>query len=1000
MNNYYISILLMVGIWCPLASMAQEPASGRVDDQYGYGLAFVTIHDQAGVSHGQTDENGAFTIALADTATLVFRLAGYEAVRQFVRPGQQGITLVMGPDSRTAIVDLAFGQQAHHAVTAAVATVSSTVLRETPVPTLSNTLFGRLPGLTVMQGSGEPGYDAPQMLIRGKGTYQDNSFLIFVDGLETPFDQLSVDEIETISVLKDAAALSQFGIRGANGALWVTTKRGQAGKTRITLNARNGWQQPIALPRFVDAYDYARLYNEALQNDGLAPRYSSDELEAYRTGEDPYLYPNVNWYDEVLRSYAPQRDASLTFSGGGQTARYFILLGYNRNEGLYANTDRDRVENSNADFQRYNFRANVDMQLSKYVSAAMDLGGRIEDRYFPNFNGPQLWDNMARFPANAYPVRNPNGTWGGNALFFDNPVASVLDRGFNSSTDRNLMATLRLTEHLDFITEGLSLRQTVAFNNWHRGNYNKTRNIAVYELSTQTGEDGQQELIYRQHGTRTDLSIDQGGNDQWNRTNLQFSLNYDRNFGVNGISAQLMYYQDVYAVSGNNVPYANQSVMGRFHYGYADTYFAELGFSYSGSERFPAGNRFGFFPALSGAWLVSNEEFLKGSTAISYLKARASVGLLGNDRLVGPRFAYQQDFYYSGNYYFGPGNNSFGTIVEGVPGNPDISWEKSLQYNLGVEATMYNRLDIGLDAYYENRWDILATDDGTVPSYVGLGSAYRNMGEVNNWGFEATASYRKALGDLTYHVGGSVFYSRNKVVAMNEVVRAEPYLYRTGHPVGQPFGLQADGFWEAADFDGSGSLLPGRPVSTFAPVQPGDIRYVDQNNDGLIDENDYVAIGNAFEPALSYTMNVGGAFKGLDFQVFFQGTGERSLFLGGTYFWALQNDNNIPVMALNRWTPQTAGQANYPRLSTLPNDNNYQNSSFWMRSGAMLRLRNVELGYTFPRGWQQKLRLNNLRLYVSGINLATWSSVQGTDPESIGGYPPLKSYNVGLTAQF
>lgn len=997
--NKYISIFLIIGMWLPGGLIAQEPTSGRVADQYGYGLSFVTIENRDGASQGQTDENGAFTLTLADTATLVFSLPGYGTITQFVRPGQQELTLVMAPDARTASVDVAFGQQKQLAVTGAMATVGNSVLRTTPVPTLSNTLFGRLPGLTVMQGSGEPGYDAPQMYIRGISTYQDNGFLVFVDGLETPFDQLSVDEIETISVLKDAAALSQFGIRGANGALWVTTKRGQAGKTRITLNARTGWQQPTTLPQFVDAYDYARLYNEALGNDGLAMRYQPDELEAYRSGSDPYLYPNVNWYDEVLRKNAPQQDMSLTFSGGGQTARYFILLGYNRNEGLYANTDRDRVENSNADFQRYNFRANVDMQLSKYVSAAMDLGGRIEDRHFPNFNGPELWNNMARFPANAYPVRNPNGTWGGNALYFDNPVASVLDRGLNSSTDRNLSATLRLKEHLDFITEGLSLQQTVSFNNWHRGNYNKTRDIAVYELSAPTGDDGQ-DYSYRQHGTRTDLSIDQSGNDQWNRTNLQFSVNYDRDFGANGISAQVMYYQDVYAVSENNVPYAHQSVMGRLHYGYADTYFAELGFSYSGSERFPAGNRFGFFPALSGAWVISNEDFLKGSTAFSYLKARASVGLLGNDRLVGPRFAYQQDFYYSGDYYFGPGNNGFGTIVEGVPGNPDISWEKSLQYNIGLEATLYNRLDVGIDVFYENRWDILATDDGTVPSYVGLGSAYRNMGEVKNWGIEATVNYRNTVGDLAYQVGGSIFYSRNEITEMNEVVRAEPYLYRTGHPVGQPFGLQADGFWGVDDFDDSGRLRSGLPVSTFAPVQPGDIRYVDQNNDGLIDENDYLAIGDAFQPALTYTFNVAGAFKGWDVQVFFQGAGERSLFLDGTYFWALQNDNNIPSMALNRWTPQTAAEANYPRLSTLPNDNNYQHSSFWMRSGAMLRLRNVELGYTLPSAWQQKLRLNNLRLYVSGINLATWSDVEGTDPESIGGYPPLKSYNVGLTARF
>lgn len=988
-------------MWCVWGGgilTAQESVSGRVNDLFGYGMPFVKISDSEGNPLGESDENGAFTIPLSESKALVFSQQGYLALTELMAPGQQGKVLTMLEDRRTAAVDVAFGKQPHQAVTSSISTIGNEALRQTPVPTLSNALFGRLPGLTVMQGSGEPGYDAPTMLIRGKGTYQDNGFLMFVDGVEASFDQFSVDEVETVSVLKDAAALSQFGIRGANGALWVTTKRGQAGKTRITFNARNGWQQPTALPQFVNAYDYARLYNEALQNDGLSPRYGDDELSAYRSGDNPYLYPNVNWYDEVLRDYTPHRDLSLTFSGGGQTARYFILLGYNRNEGLYANTDRKRVENSNADFQRYNFRANVDMELSKYVTAAMDIGGRVEDRSFPNFNGPQLWDNMARFPSNAYPVRNPNGSWGGNALYLDNPVASVLDRGLQSSNDRNLMATLRLTEHLDFITEGLSLRQAISFNNWHRGNYNRTRNIAVYELVPQ--EDAEHGIGYRQHGTRTDLSVNQGGNDQWNRTNLQFSANYDKAIGDHGIAAQLMYYQDVYTTSGNNVPYASQGVMGRVHYGYNDTYFAELGFSYSGSERFPSGKRFGFFPALSGAWIVSNEAFLKDNTAVSYLKARASVGLLGNDRLVGPRFAYQQDFYYSGQYYFGRENTGFGTIIEGVPGNANISWEKSLQYNLGVDAVLYDKLTVGLDAFYENRKDILATADGNVPSYVGIGTAYQNIGKVSNWGGEATVSYQNKIGELGYQVGGSVFFSANRIDEMNEVVRAHPYLYRTGHAIGQPFGLQATGFWTPADFDANGNLLDGLPVSTFTPVQPGDIRYVDQNGDGVIDENDYIAIGDAFEPAVTYTFNAGVQFKGLDFAVFFHGISNRNVFLNGTYFWALQNDNNVPDMALGRWTPETATTATYPRLSTLPNDNNYQNSSFWMRSGAALRLRNVELGYTLPKAWQEKIRLNNLRVYVNGTNLLTWSGLDGVDPERLGGYPPLKSYNLGITARF
>ncbi|MBD1432190.1 TonB-dependent receptor [Sphingobacterium sp. DN00404] len=999
MKHILMTILLLSCLFSHDAS-AQELIKGRVVDQFGYGLAFVDIYDLNDEIVTQTDESGGFSITDVHTDVLVFRLEGYLPIREKIDRGQGDMTLEMVQDIRTADINVAFTKQQALGSTAAISSVSSADMNKTFVPNLANTLFGRLPGLTVMQGSGEPGYDSPNMLIRGQGTYQDNGFLVFVDGLETSFEHLSVHEVQSVSVLKDAAALSQFGIRGANGALWVTTKRGEVGKTRITLDARNGWQSPVALPSFVGSFDYASLYNEALQNDGLSPRYTDQDLEAYRTGSDPYLYPDVNWYDEVLRKSAPQRDINLTFSGGGNTARYFVLLGYNRTEGLYDNTDSKRIENSNADFQRYNFRANVDMQLSQYVTASMDLGGRVEDRAFPNFNGGDLWNNMARFPANAYPVRNPNNSWGGNALFFDNPVASVLDRGLNTTTDRNLLANLQLVEKLDFITEGLSLRQAVAFNNWHRGHYDKTRNIAVYEITGKTNGTAGEEYTYRQHGTRTDLAVNQGGNNQWNRTNLQFSAHYDRSFGLNALSAQVMYYQDLYQTSGNNVPYATQNIMGRVHYGYNDTYFAELGFSYSGSERFPPGKRFGFFPSLSTAWIVSNESFLKDNQTINFLKARASVGLLGNDRLIGQRFAYRQDYYYDGSYHFGPDYNGFGTVVEGVAGNPNISWEKSLQTNIGVEATLFHKLNISLDAFYENRWDILASGDATVPGYVGISSGYFNYGKVKNIGGEAVLTFSDKIGDLTYQVGGSVFYTRNKILEMNEVVRAESYLYQTGQQVGQPFGLQAVGFWQTGDFDASGNVLNGLPVSTFSRVQPGDIRYVDQNNDGLINENDFVPIGHSNNPSLTYTFNIGAAYKGFDVSAFLHGIGERSIFMNGTYFFALQNDNNIPSIAMNRWTVENAANADYPRLSTLPNDNNYNTSTFWMRSGSAIRLRNVELGYTLPGRLQDQARLKDFRIYVNGVNLWTSAPINGFDPEYIGGYPPLKSYNIGLTARF
>ncbi len=907
-------------------------------------------------------------------------------------------SVVAAENPQSRLMNVAYGRQTRESVTSAISTVSGAAMQKTFVPTLSNTLYGRLPGLTVLSGSGEPGYDAPSMSVRGIGTFNDFGMLVIVDGFEASFDNLSVEEIESVSVLKDAAAVALYGIRGANGVLLVTTKRGHDGKTKIKLTARTGFQKPTRLPEFVDSYDYARLYNEALANDGLPARYTSSDLDAYQNGGDPYLYPNVNWYNEVLRESAPISDVNLTFSGGGETTRYFILLGYMGNEGLYANTDPDRKENSNADFRRINFRSNIDVALSPKVSASLDFGGRLEDRSFPNFNGGALWANMARYPANAFPVRNPDGSWGGTSSFPDNPVASVLGRGYNSTHDRNIMTNLRLSEDLSDLLPGLRFSQAIGVNNYHRGGYNRTRSLAFYELAA-GDPNSENPYIYYQRGLDTGFAVDESGNDQWNRVNIQAALDFERQSGDHGFNGMLMYHQDVLNVSGNNVPYANQSLMGRFAYNFQSRFYTELAMAYSGSERFPEGNRFGFFPTLSAAWVLSKEEFLSNSNSINFLKARASVGLSGNDQFGGSRFAYMQDYYYSGDYRLGLENISNGVITYGQLGNPNITWEKDLKFNVGFEAKLYEKLDVVADVFFNKRSDIPVNMADVYPGYIGVAPAYENIGRVNNRGFELDLRYSDRVGDFSYFVGAGGFYAKNKVVEMGEMMRPEAYMYRTGHEIGQPFGWEANGFYSPEDFDANGALNPGVPVSSFAAVQPGDIKYVDQNGDGVIDQNDEVAIGNPWRPQLTYTFSLGGEFKGFDLELFFYGLTGRSVAMSGTYFWGLQNESNLPVNALNRWTPENQN-ASYPRLTTLPNEHNYRSSTFWMESGNVLRLRNIELGYTIPASWTRQVKVENVRLFANAVNFFTWDKMDMVDPESYGGYPPLKSVNMGLTVQF
>ncbi|MFD2163993.1 SusC/RagA family TonB-linked outer membrane protein [Paradesertivirga mongoliensis] len=997
MNKIFIQLNLVLAILlgCTNISNAQISVSGTVKNKNGRGLSSVNIVDAKNGTEYKTDETGSFIIQVRDSTTLVFKKAGYITQEHlfFLSANKRDIVLVEEHAGRDK-VSVAYGTQNFQQLTSAISTVGSETLRKTPAATLSNTLYGRLPGLTVMQTSAEPGYDAPAMFIRGKGTYQNNSLLIFVDGFESSFDQLAVDEIESVSVLKDAAALSLYGIRGANGAILVTTKRGGIGKTKITLNARTGTQEPSRLPQSVSAYDYARLYNEALTNDNLTGQYSAAALEAYRTGSDPNRYPNVNWYDEVLRKSAPLSDYSLTFQGGNTNAKYFILLGYLNNQGLYANTDKKPVANSNANFKKYNFRSNIDLTLNKIVSASFDLGGRLEDRAFPNYDGPTLWNNLARYPSNIYPVKYPNQAWAGNAVYTDNPVAAVLGRGYRTSNDRNLNATMRITEDLGFLLQGLKFSQLMSLNNWHRGNYNRTRSLSYSEMSVVTNPAGEESIVYQNRGNTSDYSVDRGGNDQWNRSNFQLALNYDKLIKEHGLSAMLMYHQDVLKVSGNDVDYATQNIAGRFNYSYQSKYFTELGFSYSGSESFAKGNRFGFFPALSAGWLLSNENFLNTSKVVDFLKLRASAGLVGNDRLAGRRFAYEQDFYYSGGYNLGANNTVWGAIVEGPLGNPNITFEKSLKYNMGVDATLLKRLDITLDLFSETRSDILATSDGSVPSYVGVPTSFQNLGKVNNRGFELDLKFNSKISDFSYYIQAGASMARNKIIEMNEISRPEEYMKRTGHAIDQYFGLEALGLFNSYD------EISASPVQSFSPVQPGDIRYKDQNGDGFINEYDEVSLGSSSYPELTYTTTLGAKFKGLHLELFFHGITNRNVFTSGTYFWALINNNNVTQNALNRWTPENAANATYPRLTTLPNENNYRTSSFWMKSGSVLRLRNIELGYSLAPNLLKHLRISSARFFVSGVNLFTWDKIKTVDPEGMGGYPPLKSYNAGLQVQF
>ena len=923
--------------------------------------------------------------------------------------GQEAI-----PDSTTKVTSpnrqpylnrpIAYGVQPAWKVTGALSTVGGGDLQKNFTTNLANTLFGRIPGLTVGQNGGEPGNDSPSLVGRGVGTFgPGRNLLVMVDGFESPFEQLSPDEIESISLLKDASATAIYGLRGANGVLLVTTKRGSDGPLVVNFSTQQGFHTASRLPQFLNSYDYARLYNEGLKNDGRAPLYTDADLDAYRTGSDPYFHPNVNWYDEVLKKTAPISNYNLNFRGGNSTVRYFVLLNAIRSNGLYKNAGDMAEESVNSRYSRFNFRSNIDINLTKRMSASLTLGGSVEDKTNPAGNTTGgIFNALASLPPNAFPVYNADGSFGGTSAL-TNPLANLLQTGSYTSNGRTLQSTLKLTEQLDMLAPGLSVSAAVSFNNFFRSYSNKTRQYERFAATRNTAG----ETVYTRFGQNTSLVGNEAESDQYRNVVFQGFLNYDRTFGQHAVSAVLLYNQDSYTNTDNatsavkSLPYKHVGVGGRVTYANASKYIGEFSFGYMGSEAFPKSRRYGFFPAASVGWIVSNEAFLKDNSTVTYLKLRGSYGLAGNDQVdTTSRFIFQQRYPYTAAYYLGAANTQVFGLAEGAAASTDLSWEKEKKLNVGVELTLAKRLDLSLDVFYHNRYDILAAPNRTVPQYIGVALPLLNQGKVTNRGFEATIRYSSRsepgapAGSFQYSVEAGAWYAQNKIVYNAEAIRLFDYQYTTGRPIGQPFGLEAVGlFRDQADITAS-------PRQLFAPVQPGDVKYKDQNGDGVIDQNDSAPIGNTSVPTLTLTLHPRFQYKGFDLEFLFQSVTGRTAYFSGNQFYAFQNNGTAGLTALDRWTTETAASATYPRLSASNNLNNYRYSSFWQRDGSFIKLRSLELGYSLSGQLIGKVGLANARVFLNGTNLFSLDRLKGyADPEVSSGYPALRTVSAGIRVQ-
>ncbi len=888
---------------------------------------------------------------------------------------------------------IAYGKQEEWKRTSAISEAKGKELEKSFTSNQRNMLYGRIPGLTVMQGTSEPGQQFSGYYSRGLGTFGVNDMLIIVDGFEGSFEQFLPEEIESITLLKDASATAIYGSRGANGVLLVNTKRGINQPLVIEAGVKIGIHQPTRMPKFVDSYNYATLYNEALRNDGFDPAYygySNDAVEAYRNQSDPYFYPNVNWNNEIMRDYSPISNYNINFRGGDSNIRYFGMLNFLLDNGLLKKSPENFINTTSSQYKRYNFRANIDVNLSKSTFAYVTLGGAVEDKSNPIDNTVSWFFNRVNsIPSNLFPVFNPDGSYGGNNEF-SNPVGDLLETGIYTSNGITIQSSLKLTQKLDVLLKGLSASAAVSFNNYFINNSNKSRTYQQFSIFRNFDNT----IGYTPYGQNTSLSASEGGEQQWRNISLQGFLNYNNSFGIHDLDALIMGSTDTYSTYNETHPYRHIALNGRFTYALSRKYISEFSFSYMGSENFAPGKRFGFFPAFSLGWLMSNEDFLSDSETIDFLKLRASVGLVGNDLIGGERFMFDQYYRGAGSYYFGTGNTEFQSYQEFRKANPDITWEKDLKINVGVDMTLMKNLSLSLDIFKNNRYDILTTPN-IYPDFSGMVLPYVNNGKVENKGFELEVGYKNnESNEFRYYVNAGVWYARNKIIEMSEEIRRFDYLYRTGNPINQPFGLEAIGFFQdQADIDAS-------PKQTFDINAPGDIKYKDQNNDQIIDSEDVVAIGKNSIPELTASLNLGAEYKGFDFDVLLHGVEGRSIYLSGTKYHALQDNRNIPEIALKRWTPQTASSAEYPRLSSVSNSNNYRFSSFWQKNGSFIKVRSLELGYNFPKTLVSTIGVNNLRLFVNGTNLLSIDYIKHTDPEVLSGYPVTRTISAGLSVKF
>lgn len=993
-----LTILTLLLVCCIFKGYAQEHIiTGIIKDSTGP-VADVNIFQKSDLKNmTYSNADGVFKLKLnKGSDTLLISKIGYEKVEiPLMGNNPLSITIHQENSLLNDVVVVGFGKKNRITNTGAVATINAKEIRRIPTSSVQNTLAGRLPGFFSQQRSGQPGKDASDYFIRGVSSLNANGNkpLIIVDDIEYTYEQLSqinVNEIESISILKDASTTAIYGIKGANGVLIVTTRRGELGHPKFNLSKQNSVQSPVLTPKFLNSYNTALLVNEAEKNDGLAQQFSQADLEAFKNGTDPYGHPDIDWYKAIMKPYSLQSNENLDISGGNHAVKYFVSGGLFSQNGTVRDfsTNTDNV-NTNYFYRRYNIRSNLDIQVTDNLRLRLDLTARFGDINQP-YNQNVVSDifDFTKYHPYSAPFLNPNGSY---AYAYDTqnqlPTlnAIIATGGYSRQRRTDYNSLVGFDENLNFITKGLSLTGRLSYAGIDQNTLNLARPYAyppsyhfdpsdsTYSLNTGTSSGGYTLIGYRTMGN-TDIK------DQ--RVNTQLYLNYKRDFGEHHITSLLLWNQENYQDYKNAAaPQKFKGFSFKVGYNYKETYLLDFNVGYNGSDRFNASKRYGLFPAIGLGWNLTNERIFKNIlSGFNLFKLRGSYGVVGSDVAPGDQYLYQQVYQQGGGYSFGQSPQDGGTIYEGALGNPNVTWEKKRSLDIGLDINaLKNKLSITADYFRDFRFDQLVTSNN-ISEILGIGVSPTNVARTINRGFDGTATYKDKAGQLDYSFGIVWSYAKNKILYEAEAQPKYPWLAVTGHSIGQPFGYKYIGFYSDADVNNPAVAKP----NTAIPVQAGDLKYEDRNKDGIIDENDRQAIGKPNLPSTTFGVPLNLGYKGFYMNVLFQGAFDYSLALTGTAIEPFQSQ--FQPIHEKRWTPETAGNAAFPRLTTNPTTVNspaVYMSDFWLINAYYIRLKTVEIGYQFPQK-MLPFKISSGRIYLSSYNLVTWSNVSKKyqqDPE-------------------